>query len=50
MKNVKLAKKKRSGLTKTKVKKKKSFWGSMFAKDTSVMSKRRKALEDALNY
>jgi len=51
MKNAKLAEKKRDGLGKPKAKKKKkSFWGSMFEKDTSAMSKRRKALDDALNY
>lgn len=51
MKNEKLAEKKRTGLVKPKAKKKKrSFWGSMFDKDTSAMSKRRKALEDSLNY
>jgi len=50
MKNEKLAEKKRGGLNKPKAKKKKSFWGSMFEKDASAMSKRRKALDDALNY
>ena len=50
MKN-ELLKKKRKELNKPKAKKKKrSFWGSMFEKDTSAMSKRRKALDDALNY
>ena len=60
MKNAKLAEKKRDGLSedsgnstsgqKKKPKKKKGFWGSMFASDTSAMAKRRAALDDALNY
>jgi len=50
MKKVNLVEKKRKGLAKPKVKKKKKFWGTMFAKDTSAMSKHRKALDDALNY
>jgi hypothetical protein len=48
-----LTEKKRKALAakpKTKPKKKRSFWGSVFEKDTSAMSKRRKALDDALNY
>lgn len=50
MKKETLLEKKRNGLSKPKAKKKKSFWGSMFEKDTSAISKRRKALDDALNY
>ena len=50
MKEETLSEKKRKGLSKQKPKKKKSFWGSMFEKDTSAMSKRRKILEESLNY
>ena len=56
MKNAKLAEKKRNGLSEQEQKKKKkpaekkSFWGKMFAGDTAAMSKRRKALDDALDY
>ena len=47
-----LAEKKRKALAKKPKpkKKKKSFWGSMFSGDTAAISKRRKALEDTLNY
>ena len=49
--NEKLSEKKRDGLSKKKAKKKKGgFWGTMFKGDTSAISKRRKALDDALNY
>jgi len=56
MKNAKLEKKKRNGLSEQEQKKKKKpaekrgFWGSMFASDASAMAKRRAALDDALNY
>ena len=50
MANETLLEKKRKSLSKTKPKKKKSFWGSMFKGDTSAMSKRRKALDDAMKY
>lgn len=59
--NAKLAEKKRDGLSedsgnstslqKKKAKKKKGgFWGTMFKGDVSAISKRRKALDDALDY
>lgn len=50
MGNEKLAEKKRKNLSQPKPKKKRGFWGSMFRGDVSAISKRRKALEDALNY
>ena len=45
-----LSEKKRKGLSETKPKKKKSFWGSMFEKDTGAINKRKKALDDIMNY
>ena len=45
-----LSTKKRNKLSKPKPKKKAGFWGNMFKGDTSAMSKRRKALEDAMKY